>query len=112
MGTPISLRQRIGTSLRDLAGFTPHIWHEGSRLTFVFAIGLVAAALPHLSSPGAAVCSALGLACRGASGLAVFRVDDHFSRPLPTFIGLATREAWGLAVDAGSGRRGSGYMVD
>lgn len=91
LGTPISVEQRMVTSLRDLAGFTP-IFGLMVAVTFIFALP-VAAGLGRIFKPWRGLLFALA----GGVGIWVaFRVTDHFA-PMPTFI-AATRDTWGLLL--------------
>lgn len=91
LGTPISLEQRMVTSLRDLAGFTP-IFALMVAATFIFALP-VAAGMARIFKPWRGLLFALA----GGVGIWVaFRVADYFL-PMPTFI-AATRETFGLLL--------------
>lgn len=91
LGTPISLEQRMLTSLRDLTGFTP-IFALMVSVTFICALP-VAAGMSRIFKPWRGLLFALA----GGVGIWVaFRVADHFL-PMPTFI-AATRETTGLLL--------------
>lgn len=91
LGTPISFEQRLLTSLRDLAGFTP-IFALMVAVSFIFALP-VAAGLARIFKPWRGLLFSLA----GGVGIWVaFRVADYLL-PMPTFI-AATRETPGLLL--------------
>lgn len=91
LGTPVTLEQRVLTSLRDLTGFTP-IFALMVAVTFICALP-VAGAMGRIFKPWRGLLFALA----GGVGIWVaFRIADYYL-PMPTFI-AATRETWGLLL--------------
>lgn len=91
LGTAISAEQRLATSLRDLAGFTP-IFALMVTASFIFALP-VAAGMARIFKPWRGLLFTLA----GGVGIWVaFRLADYLL-PMPTFI-AATRETTGLLL--------------